>query len=175
MFQNMLAILCGWAWNEKLQQESMELHLGDACCKSFKNFRKNKKMKGVKGQFMFLTLHPIWIHKSFVLTTYIEVGEELTLDRRGNIQDSHVFLILIHHIHCANSCFPTLGGSCFLSLWFKFLRFEFSSLLFDIFIFIIIFEEIVGAHVGQNASSKVVCIFFFGVNPLYESHVQKLC
>jgi len=85
MFQNMLAILCGWAWNEKLQEESMELHLGDGCCKSFKNFRKNKKMKGVKGQIVFLTLHPIWIHKSFVLTTYIEVGEELILDRRGNI------------------------------------------------------------------------------------------
>jgi hypothetical protein len=69
MFQNMLAILCGWAWNEKLQEEALVLHLGDACCKSFKNFRKNKKMKGVKEHIMFLTLHPIWIHKSFVLTT----------------------------------------------------------------------------------------------------------
>jgi hypothetical protein len=24
MFQNMLAILCGWAWNEKLQEKAME-------------------------------------------------------------------------------------------------------------------------------------------------------
>lgn len=103
MFQNMLAILCGWAWNEKLQEEAMVLHLGDACCKSFKNFRKNKKMKGVKEHIM--CLHPIWIHKSFVLTTQMEVGEELILDRRGNIQDSHVFLILIHHIQCAKFMF----------------------------------------------------------------------
>lgn len=51
MFQNMLAILCGWTWNEKLQEEAMELHLGDACCKSFENFRKNKNMKGVKRAY----------------------------------------------------------------------------------------------------------------------------
>jgi len=58
------------------------------------------------------------------------------------------FLFLFTIFSVPNSWFPTLGGSCFLSLWFKFLKFEFSSLLFDIFIFIIIFEEIVGAHVG---------------------------
>ncbi len=76
---------CGWAWNEKLIEEAMELHPGDACCKSFKNFRNNKKMKGVEGHIIFLTLHPIWIHKSFVLTTWMEVGDELILDNSGNI------------------------------------------------------------------------------------------
>jgi hypothetical protein len=78
----------------------------------------------------------------------MEVGEELILDRGGTFRILMFFKFLFTIFSVPNSCFPTLSGSCFLSLWFKFLRFEFSRLLFDIFIFITKFEEIVGAHVG---------------------------
>lgn len=54
--------------------------------------RKNKKMKGAQGPIVSLTLHPTWIDKSYVLTTYMKAGKELLQDKSGNIQDTHAFL-----------------------------------------------------------------------------------
>jgi hypothetical protein len=35
--------MSGWAWNKELEEEAIELHLGDACCKSFENFQEEQE------------------------------------------------------------------------------------------------------------------------------------
>ncbi len=59
---------------------------------------------------MSLTLHPTWIDKSYVLTTYMKAGKELLQDKSGNIQDTHAFLSSLIVLSVPNSCFPTLSG-----------------------------------------------------------------